>query len=228
MLRLTLVANVVVAFVAAQLYAHAGHERKAPPENAIILMDGKDLSKWQDRKSGGEANWKLVEDGAAEVNGGDIVTRDKFKDFMIHVEFRTPIEDDAKQGQHRGNSGVYLQGRYEIQVLESYGLEPMKNGCGSIYNVKAPDKNMAKPPGEWQTYQILFRAARFDDQGNKTENARVTVFHNGEKIHDDVEIPGSTGSGDTETADNTGPIRLQDHGHKVQYRNIWLVPLKSE
>src|SRR5207248_239783 len=114
------------------------------------------------------------------------------------------------KGQDRGNSGVYLDGRYEVQILESFGQPALKDGCGAIYNVKAADTNEARKPMEWQTYDITFRAPRFDASGKKTENARATVIWNGKKVHDNVEIPGPTRAGDTDEKPGPAPIRLQD------------------
>ena len=192
-----------------------------PPEGAIILFDGKDLSKWVQRKGGEPAEWK-IEDGAMIAGGGDIDTKEHFSDFDLHVEWRTPTPEEGQKGQNRGNSGVYLLGQHEIQILESHGLEPLLDGAGSIYNREAADVNAALPPMEWQSYDITYRAPRFDSSGKKTENARVTVIWNGKKVHDNVEIEGPTRAGNTDEAPS-GPIRLQDHRHPVQFRNIWLV-----
>lgn len=226
MFKLPLVAVFAVAVLNSLAQAQTSPPSEPPP-GAIILFDGTNLEKWQDRKTGAEPKWKLV-DGAAEVNGGDIETKDKFGDFTLHVEYMIPHEPEHAKGQHRGNSGVYLQGRYEVQVLDSYGIEADRQGNGAIYMVKAPDKNVSKPPGEWQSYHIEFRAPRFNDRGEKEANARITVIHNGEKIHNDVEIPGTTGGGDKEVPPAVGPLRLQDHGHKVRYRNIWIVPADAQ
>lgn len=176
--------------------------------------------------SGDRVKWSLV-DGAMEVKGGtgNIVTKDRFRDFKLHIEFRTPFMPAAR-GQGRGNSGVYLQGRYEIQVLDSYGLEGRDNECGGIYQVGAPMVNMALPPLQWQTYDITFRAPRFDASGNKTENAVVTVIHNGVTIHDRRKLPGPTGGAMDGNESEPGGIYLQDHGNPVQFRNIWLVETK--
>jgi hypothetical protein len=196
-----------------------------PPAGAIVLLKGSDQSAWLGTDDQ-PARWKAVDDEAIEVNGsGDIHTKQKFKDFELHVEFRTPEPKPGQTGQARGNSGVYLDDRYEIQVLDSYGLEPSKGDCGAIYNQKAPDVNAAKPPLEWQTYDITFRAPRFDASGKKTENARVTLIWNGRKVQDNVAITGPTRS-PKENELPEGPIRLQDHHHPVQYRNIWIVPEK--
>jgi hypothetical protein len=131
------------------------------------------------------------------------------------------------KGQGRGNSGIYIQQRYELQILDSYGLEPKNNECGAVYTFKAPDKNVCKKPGEWQTYDILFHAARYEDKDGKPEkvqNARITVFQNGVLIHDNVEVPRKTGAGQPE-GPKPLPILLQEHGNEVSFRNVWIVPL---
>jgi hypothetical protein len=221
----------VIASSALLVRAQAGPDElpAPPPKDAIVLFDGKDLSQWEqkDAKDGSkEPRWKLVQ-GAMEVNGGDIQTKQKFKDFKLHVEFWLPQPPENSKGQARSNSGVYLQGRYEVQVLDSYGIEkPDFGDCGAVYHVKAPDVNACKPPQQWQTYDITFRSARGDGQ-KKTENARVTTIFNGQQIYKDVEIPGPTGQGDPEGPE-AGPIRLQDHGHPVRYRNIWIVPMGED
>jgi hypothetical protein len=140
----------------------------------------------------------------------------------LHIEFMLPFMPKA-QGQARGNSGVYLQGRYEVQVLDSFGLEGKDNECGGIYEVKAPDANMCYPPLVWQTYDIKFTAARFDAAGKKTANARMTVFHNGTKIHDNVEVPKATRAAPNAEGPEPGFLHLQDHGCPVRYRNIWIL-----
>ena len=169
--------------------------------------------------------WPIV-DGAMEIKAGsgNIVTKDRFKDFTLHIEFRTPFMPEAR-GQGRGNSGVYLQGRYEIQVLDSYGLKGEDNECGGIYQVGAPMVNMCLPPLQWQTYDITFQAPRFDASGNKTEDAVVTVVHNGVTIHDHRKLPAPTGGAMDDNISEPGGIYLQDHGNPVQFRNIWLVEI---
>ena len=193
------------------------------PENAIVLFDGSDFSKWQ-RQGGGDIKWKR-EGGTMQITpkAGSIMTKGSFRDFMLHVEFNIPQLPPDVRGQGRGNSGVYIQQRYEVQILDSFGLEPKNNECGGIYKFKAPDKNACKKPGQWQSYDILFQAARFSGE-TKTDNARITVFHNGILIHDDVAIPNKTGAGQVEGPDPR-PILLQDHGNAVTFRNIWIVPL---
>jgi len=163
-------------------------------------------------------------DGNVDARGfleAGATSRESFGDARIHLEFRTPFMPDSR-GQARGNSGVYLQGRYEIQVLDSFGLEGAWNECGGIYKIAAPLVNMALPPLAWQTYDIEFRAARFDADGQRREPARVRVEHNGVLIHDDVALPGPTGRGDAETP-SPGPLVLQDHWNPVVYRNIWVL-----
>jgi hypothetical protein len=202
-------------------------KRVPPPEGALVLFDGSNLDAWERRDGKGKATWKLIGDGSMEVRGGDIVTRQKFDgSFRLHVEFRVPYMPNAR-GQGRGNSGVYLQGRYEVQVLDSYGLESKNNDCGAIYEVAAPRVNACKAPTVWQSYDITFHAPRCEN-GKKVEPARVTVVHNGVLIHDDVKIPVDyTRAGMPGDPCTPGPILLQDHGNPVQYRNIWLLPLKS-
>lgn len=196
-----------------------------PPAGAVVLLDGKNLDAWQpiDRKSSA-VKWKLVEGDAMQVNGGDIITREKFSDFKLHLEFRTPYMPTAS-GQGRGNSGVYPQGRYEVQVLDSYGLEGADNECGGIYTVSRPSVNMCLPPLEWQTYDITFKLARCDASGKKTSNARITVVHNGVTVQDNVELKGVTGGAVNDRECEPEGIKLQDHGNPVQYRNIWLEKL---
>jgi hypothetical protein len=197
-----------------------------PPKGAVILFDGKHLDSWVNREGKAPAKWKILQDGSMEVKGGDIRTGESFGgNFKLHVEFRVPYMPKAK-GQGRGNSGVYVQGRYEVQILDSYGLQSKNNDCGAIYEVAAPLVNACKAPTVWQSYDIEFKSPQCQD-GKKVKSARMTVYHNGVKIHDDVEI----------TTDNTraglggdpcaaGPILLQDHGNPVQFRNIWVLQMK--
>jgi len=198
-----------------------------PPAGAIVLFDGRDFSQWESEHAG-PAPWRLV-NGTMEVVPGteDVITKENFRDFKLHVEFNIPKKPKPEKGQSRGNSGIYIQRRYEVQILDSYGQEPKYDGCGAIYRTKPPDKNVCKRPGVWQTYDITFHAARFAGEGEnitKLKNARITVIHNGTLIHDDFEIPDKTGRGRPE-GPKPGPIQLQDHGSKVKFRNIWLVPL---
>ena len=169
--------------------------------------------------------WKLLDNGEMEVlrKGGSMVTKRRFQDFKLHVEFRTPFMPTAR-GQARGNSGVYLQGRYEVQVLDSYGLEGKDNECGGVYKISAPRVNMCAPPLQWQTYDVTFKAPRFDKAGKRTADALLTVLHNGVEIHKDLKIPKPTGGGRSKLH-TPGPILLQDHGNPVRYRNIWIQEL---
>jgi hypothetical protein len=182
-----------------------------PPPGAVVLFGSTDLSAF--------AEAKLDPRGFLAAGAR---THDAFGSFTLHAEFRTPFMPDAR-GQFRGNSGIYLQNRYEIQVLDSFGLAGESNDCGAIYEQRAPDRNMSFPPLAWQTYDIDFEAARFDASGAKTAPAVVTIRHNGVVIHDQVALAGPTGRGDPESPD-PGPLLFQDHWNPVVYRNLWLVP----
>ena len=177
----------------------------------IVLFDGTSADKW----NGGH----LTEDGLLAVG---CTSKQSFKDFQLHIEFQTPFMPTAR-GQGRGNSGVYLQNRYELQVLDSFGLEGQNNECGGFYQIKTPDVNMCFPPLAWQTYDIDFTAARFDDAGKKTKNAIVNAQHNGVTIHDKFELPHLTPGGLPQEAPGEGPFMLQNHGNPVRFRNIWVV-----
>jgi hypothetical protein len=200
---------------------------EAPPKGAIVLFDGKSLDGWVKTDGKTKAHWKLVDGGVMQVaSGGNIITEKTFDGaFKLHVEFRVPYMPQAK-GQARGNSGVYVQGRYEVQVLDSYGLESKIDDCGAIYGVAIPKVNACKAPTVWQSYDIEYQSPKCEN-GKKTEPARMTVFHNGVKIHDDVKITkDNTTAGLGGDVCKPGPIMLQDHGNPVQFRNIWLVPMK--
>jgi hypothetical protein len=219
-----LLALVFVTASTTRADAPATQPAAKPPAGAIVLFDGTNLDKWQHR-DGSPLKWVLTGDGAAEVKGGDAVTKDTFGDFTLHLEFWLPKAPDDVKGQGRGNSGVYLLGVYEIQILDSWGVEKLKPGdVGGIYQQKPADVNASTPPETWQTYDITFRAPRFDGAGNRTEKARVSVVHNGQPIHTDVELNGTTPSGISDKESATGPILLQDHGNPVRYRNIWIDP----
>ena len=195
---------------------------KRPPEGAVVLFDGSNLDQWQSRNSGEPARWKLLPDGVMEVaKGGDIVSKEKFGDHQLHLEFRLPYMPGAS-GQGRANSGVYVQSRYETQVLDSYGLEGHDNECGGFYQISQPLVNMCAPPLQWQSYDITFHSAKRGDDGKKSANARVTVVHNGVVIHDNFELPHCTPGAVDEKEWEPAGLLLQDHGNPVQYRNIWV------
>jgi len=196
-----------------------------PPKNAIVLFDGKNLDNWVQTNGKDKPKWKVLDSGAMEVNGGNIMTREKFDgSFKLHVEFRVPYLPD-KKGQARGNSGVYVQGRYEVQVLDSYGLESKIDDCGAIYGIAVPKVNACKAPTIWQSYDIEFHAPRCEN-GKKVEPGRMTVHQNGVLIHDNVKLTkDNTTAGLGGDVCQPGPVMLQDHGNPVQYRNIWLLPI---
>ena len=199
-----------------------------PPPNAVVLFNGKDLSNWRTR-AGEPAGW-AVEDGVMTVirGTGCIVSDEVYDDAFIHLEFRCPDMPEAT-GQAKGNSGVFVQGRYEIQVLDSYGWEvPGLGDCGAIYNQFAPLVQANRPAMEWQTYDIIFRAARLDFAGTVLANARITLLHNGIVVHNNVETLGVTGGAINEDIGTPGPLLLQDHGDSVSYQNVWMVRLPRE
>jgi hypothetical protein len=190
------------------------------PSGAVLLFNGRDVSNWTTR-SGQPAGWR-VEDGVLHVvpGTGDIMTQERLTDFVLHLEFRCPDMPEAT-GQAKGNSGVFLQGRYEIQVLDSYGWAvPGLGDCGAIYNQFAPLTNACLPAMAWQTYDVAFRAPRGDEPG-----PRLTVLHNGLLIHNNIQLPGVTGAAIDEELAAPGPLLLQDHGNLVCYRNVWALPL---
>ncbi|MGV9659487.1 family 16 glycoside hydrolase [Streptomyces koyangensis] len=194
------------------------------PEGARIpLFDGTSQAAWQ-HPDGRTPEWP-VSGEEMEIAGGDLRSKQGFQDFRAHVEFWLPELPPDVTGQDRANSGVYLQERYEVQILDSYGDTTLADDeAGAIYTKKAPDVNAATAPETWQTYDITFRAARYDASGEKTEDARITVVWNGVTVHDDVAVDGPTGGGAAEDP-TAGAIRLQDHGSKIRYRNIWVEPL---
>ena len=197
------------------------------PTGAVVLFDGKTADAWTKKDGKGKVEWKIA-DGAMEgVKGhGDIVTTEKFGGkFKLHVEFRVPYEP-GNGGQGRGNSGVYLQGRYEVQILDSYGLKSGKNDCAAIYDLHPPTENACKAPTVWQSYDIEFTPPVFVE-GKKTAPVRMTVYHNGVKVHDGAKVEkDNTTAGMGGDPSKPGPIMLQDHGHPVQFRNVWLLPSK--
>jgi hypothetical protein len=206
---------------------------KKPPKGAIVLFDGSNTDSWLgfDRKTKATkpCGWKLVEDDAMEIvpGSGWAKTKKNFGDFQLHLEFRTPLKPTAT-GQARGNSGVYFQGRYEVQVLDSYGLTGEDNECGGIYKIAKPRVNMCAPPLQWQTYDVTFRAPKFDKKGDKISDASITVIHNGVTIHKNLVLPTPTHVAPFDEDPGKGPLVLQDHGNPVRYRNIWLKEPRSK
>jgi len=198
-----------------------------PPSDAIVLFDGTDLSQWVNRK-GEPAQWQ-VEDGVMVVTKtGDIFTRESFGDCQLHLEFKTPVEADER-GQKWGNSGVFLMGLYEVQVLNSYENDTYADGqAAAIYGQHPPLVNVSRKPGQWQSYDIIFRAPRFDERGRLREPAYVTVLHNGVLVQNHVALEGPTRHKQRTSykahADKL-PLRLQDHSDPVQFRNIWIRPI---
>lgn len=192
---------------------------EAPPEGAVVLFDGANQDLWQ----AVPAKWNLG-GGYMEVGNSQLVTTVEHGAQKLHIEFKTPFMP-TQRGQGRGNSGVYVLGRYEVQVLDSFGLPPADNEAGGIYKKAVPKVNASLPPGEWQTYDITFHPAKFDESGKKTDNARITVLLNGITIHDNVVLDSPTPGGVSDKDAATGPLMLQHHGNSVQYRNIWLQPL---
>lgn len=194
-----------------------------PPSDAVVLFDGKNLSKWQ-----GGNDW-ILRDGYAISNKNGITTKDSFGDCQLHLEFATPPEVTGS-GQGRGNSGVYLMGRYEVQILDSYQNATYFDGqCGSIYKQSPPMVNASRKPGEWQTYDILFESPRFDESGKVTRPGYVTVLHNGVVVQNHFELLGSTEWDLPPHYDKhpeREPIHLQYHGNPVRFRNIWIREMK--
>ena len=198
------------------------------PAGAIVLFDGHDLS-WWENPDGTPAGWRIAH-GAMEVvkGSGGIQTRIGFGDVRLHVEWSSP-KPPVGEGQDRGNSGVFLMGRYEVQVLDSYGNDTYADGqAAALYGQFPPRVNVSRPPGEWQSYDIDFRRPRFDSTGVLRSPARATVRHNGVLVQENVALLGPTSNGRRDPyvghADQL-PISLQDHGHPVRFRNIWAQPL---
>lgn len=198
-----------------------------PPADATVLFDGRDLLAWKSsRPEGGPAAWK-VENGSFEVvkGAGGIETRQAFGDVQLHLEFREPVPA-VGEGQERGNSGVFLMGRYEVQILDSYRNDTYPDGqAAALYGQHPPLVNACRPPGEWQAYDIVFEAPRFGASGSLTRPARVTVFHNGVLVQHATELVGPTAhkarppyAAHAEKL----PLALQDHGNPIRFRNVWL------
>jgi hypothetical protein len=181
----------------------------------LVLFDGSTPVNLQDAS--------VTDDGLLAPGAS---TATPVRDFQMHLEFRTPYMPYAR-GQARGNSGVYIQRRYEVQILDSFGLEGEANECGGLYKQRRPDLNMCLPPLAWQTYDIYFTAARWRADGAKIANARITVLHNAVAVHDGYELTDKTGAGRPEGPEDL-PIHFQDHGNPVRFRNIWIVAHEEE
>lgn len=196
-----------------------------PPSDAVVLLDGTSLAEWE-RAGGGEPGWRIG-DGYIEVVGGSgsIVTRRAFGDVQLHVEWAAPSPPSG-EGQNRGNSGVFLMGMYEVQILDSHENDTYPDGQNAaLYGQEPPLVNASRPPGEWQTFDIVFRRPHFGEDGEVTRPARVTVFHNGVLVHDGAAFHGRTVHGrpaEYEPHGDAGPIMLQDHGDPVRFRTIWV------
>lgn len=212
-----------------------GKTDREPPSDAVVLFDGTDLSAWQSKKDGGAAKW-VVRDGYMEVSPktGYIQTRRSFGSCQLHIEWCTP-EVIKGSGQGRGNSGVFLMGKYEVQVLDSYQVAPdhydnptyADGQAGAIYGQKPPEFNVCRKPGRWQSYDIIFDRPKFD--GDKVVRpAAMIVFQNGVLIHKNYELEGPTFAkkrSHYEPHPEELPLTLQDHGNPVRFRNIWIRPL---
>lgn len=207
----TIKGNLGDAFVSAKKV-----ERKSPtlgakpPKGAVVLFDGSSTDEWKEGR--------IVED---KLLGVAARTKREFQDFHLHLEFRTPFMPKSR-GQSRGNSGMYILDQYECQVLDSFGLEGLDNECGGIYKISRPDVNMCLPPLTWQTYDVDFKAARFDKDGQKASPAVATIKHNGVVIHGDLKLPKATPGGGRND-EKAGGLFLQNHGDPVVFRNIWIV-----
>ncbi|NQV29056.1 MAG: DUF1080 domain-containing protein [Rhodopirellula sp.] len=189
---------------------------KKAPENAVVLFDGSTADHFN---NGRMTDDKLLMEG--------VTSKELFGSFKMHLEFRLPFQPHDR-GQGRGNSGCYMQGRYETQILDSFGLEGKHNECGGVYTISDPAVNMCFPPLTWQTYDVDYTEATYDDDGKKVKNARMTVLHNGVKVHDKLELDHATTAHPVKEGPEPGPIYLQNHGNPVRYRNIWVVRTESK
>lgn len=190
------------------------------PDGSNLIPEGKAPTKW------------VFADGilTASPAWDSVLTKESYRDFRMHVEFNVNEVKDAKDPEADGNSGIYIQNRYEIQIHNSFGVSEADytaSDCGSIYRRRKPDRLVSKKAGEWQSFDIVLRAARFDGGGKKTENARITVYQNGALIHDDYSIPGKTGAGEKEGPEPR-PIKLQGHHNPVRFRNVWIQTLSLD
>ena len=200
-------------------------ENNAPPSDAIVLFNGKNLEEWVSNTNNANAEWKVANDCMTVTKGkGNIKTKREFGDIQLHIEWKTPAVVESK-GQGRGNSGIFFQQKYEVQVLDNYKNKTYSNGqAGSIYKQHIPLVNACKEPGEWQTYDIIYMAPKFNKDGIKISSAFLTVIHNGVLVQNHVEVKGTTehiGQPKNMTH-GKAPIMLQDHSNPVSYRNIWV------
>lgn len=195
------------------------------PSDAIILFDGKDMSAWKSTKTADAAAWTIADDAMTVKPGtGNIETKENFGSIQLHIEWRSPVVVES-EGQGRGNSGVFFQKRYEVQVLDNYNNKTYPNGqAGAVYKQYIPLVNACRPPGEWQAYDIVFMAPEFNADGIRTRPGYLTVFHNGVLIQNHVEVQGTTEyiGLPKNIAHGKAPIMLQDHSNLVSYRNIWV------
>ncbi len=202
-------------------WVDTGTEDSTPPSDAIVLFDGSDLEQWVSARDGGNVKWEN-KDNVLTVSPktGSIKTRQEFGDCQLHIEWRAPAVVEDETGQKRGNSGVYLQSRYEVQVLDSYNNRTYSNGqAAAIYKQHIPLVNASRKPGEWQSYDIIFTAPRFNADSIKISPGRITVLHNGVLVQNNVVLKGRAPHG-------KAPLMLQDHSDKVSFRNIWIRELE--
>lgn len=195
------------------------------PSDAIVLFDGKDASAWK-AKDGGPVKWTIADSCMTVVGGaGEITSKKGFGSCQLHIEWRAPAEVKG-EGQGRGNSGIFFMGRYELQVLDNYNNKTYSNGqAGSIYKQHIPLANACRPPGEWQTYDVIFTAPQFNEDGSLKSAARITVIHNGVLVQNNITLWGGTeyiGIPSYKKHGDKEPFILQDHGDKVSFRNIWV------
>lgn len=186
-----------------------------PPAGAIVLFDGKNTDEWKGGRLDARTGW-------LNTDGNDILSKRKFTNYVAHLEFMLPYRPDAR-GQGRGNSGFYQVDHYELQILDSFGLDGVNNECGGFYTKAAPKVNMCAPPLVWQTYDVEFTNSVQGPDGKKAKNAVATVKHNGVLIHENQEISGPTGGHRGDPEGTPGPLKLQGHGNPLQFRNIWVL-----
>jgi hypothetical protein len=196
-------------------------------DGKIVLFDGKNFDEWQPLTGTGPVAWRLVPaDSSMEVvpNAGNIRTKRTFQNVFVHAEFKTPMLPANVTGQARGNSGIYLKGMYEMQVLDSFGRQPEIDGAGAVYGVKAPLVNASTTYEIWQTYEIEFKAPTYDASGRKLTQARIlSATLNGQLVQSNTDVPNTTAAGQPE-APGPGPLMLQDHKNQLWFRNIWVIP----